>query len=57
MAKMPTPKVPKALKMPSPKAEIGVMPGGRTPLRTSGGKDIISITTRMRETPTKKGKY
>ena len=57
MAKMPTPKVPKALKMPSPKAEIGVMPGGRAPLRTAGGKDIISITTRMRETPTKKGKY
>ena len=56
MAKMPTPKVPKGLKMPTPKAEIGVMPGARAPLRTSGGKDIISITTRMRETPVKKGR-
>lgn len=45
MAKIPTPKVPKALEMPAPKAEIGVMPGARAPLRAGGGKDIISITT------------
>ena len=55
MAKMPTPRVPKGLKMPMPKAEIGAMPA-RRPVAGSGGKDIISITTRMRETPAKKGK-
>ena len=57
MAKMPTPKVPSGLKMPKPKAEIGAMPPARKPLATSGGRDIISITTRMKETPAKKGGY
>jgi len=54
MANMSTPKMPSGLKMPKPKAEIAP---ARNPLPTSGGKDIISITTRMKETPMKKGKY
>jgi len=54
MANMSTPKMPSWVKMPKPKADIAP---ARNPLPTSGGKDIISITTRMRETPMKKGKY
>ena len=57
MAKMPMPKTPSGLKMPAPKAEIGAAAPARQPLPTSGGRDIISITTRMKETPMKKGKY
>ena len=53
MAKMPTMKTP-TMKMP--KAEMDAIPLARKPVPTSGGKDIISITTRMRETPMKKGK-
>ena len=56
MAKMPTMKTPMGLKMPKPKVEMDAMPLARKPVPTSGGKDIISITTRMRETPMKKGK-
>jgi hypothetical protein len=49
-------KMPAGLKMPKPKAEIDAMPAARKPVPTARGKDIISITTRMRETPTKKAK-
>lgn len=56
MAKMPTPKVPKGLKMPMPKAELGAMAPAKQPIRAGRGMDIISLTTRMRETPIKKGK-
>ena len=54
MAKMPTMKMPMGLKMPKPKVEMDAMPLARKPMPTAGGKDIISITTRMRETPAKK---
>jgi hypothetical protein len=54
MANMSTPKMPSWVKMPKPKTDIAP---ARNPLPTSGGKDIISITTRMKETPMKKGKY
>ena len=54
MAKMPTPRIPKAPKMPTPKASAAMAPI-RRPVASGGGKDIISITTRMRETPSKKG--
>ena len=47
MAKMPT------LKMPKPKAEINASSAARRPVPAAKGKDIISITTRMRETPMK----
>ena len=57
MAKMPTPKMPSGLKMPKPKAELGAIPLTRNPIRANKGMDIISITTRMKETPMKKGKY
>ena len=56
MAKMPTMKMPMGPKMPKPKVEMDAIPLARKPVPTSGGKDIISITTRMRETPMKKGK-
>jgi hypothetical protein len=49
-------KPPMGLKMPQPKAEVDAIPLARKPVPTAGGKDIISITTRMRETPMKKGK-
>jgi hypothetical protein len=39
------------LKMPKPKAEINASSAARRPVPTAKGKDIISITTRMRETP------
>ena len=59
MAKMPTMKMP-PMKMSAgpkmPKAEVDAIPLARKPVPTSGGKDIISITTRMRETPMKKAK-
>ena len=45
MAKMPT------MKMPKPKAEINASAAARRPVPAAKGKDIISITTRMRETP------
>ena len=50
---------PTPMKMPTmkmPKAEMDAIPLARKPMPTAGGKDIISITTRMRETPIKKGK-
>jgi hypothetical protein len=50
MAKPPSLKMPKPA---TPKAEIAPM---RAPVKPAGGKDIISITTRMRETPMKKGR-
>ena len=54
---MPTMKMP-SMKMSAgpkmPKAEVDAIPLARKPVPTSGGKDIISITTRMRETPAKK---
>ena len=56
MARMNMIKPPAALKMKAPKAEVDAIPLARKPLATSGGKDIISITTRMKETPTKMGK-
>jgi len=56
MARMNMIKPPAALKMKVPKAEVDAIPLARKPLATSGGKDIISITTRMKETPTKMGK-
>jgi len=51
------PKTPMGLKMPKPKAEVDAIPLTRTPIRANKGMDIISVTTRMRETPKKKGKY
>jgi hypothetical protein len=42
--------------MPAPKPKLDAIPLARKPLDTSGGKDIISITTRMKETPAKIGK-
>jgi hypothetical protein len=56
MRRMTPMKTPMGLKMPKPKAEIDAIPLARKPVPTAGGKDIISITTRMRETPMKKGK-
>lgn len=56
MAKMPTMKMPMGPKMPKPKVEMDAMPAARKPMPTAGGRDIISITTRMRETPMKKAK-
>ena len=56
MRRMTPMKTPMGLKMPKPKAEIDAIPAARKPLPTAGGKDIISITTRMRETPMKKAK-
>jgi hypothetical protein len=53
---MPTMKMPMGPKMPKPKVEMDAIPLARKPVPTAGGKDIISITTRMRETPMKKGK-
>lgn len=47
---------PKGLRMPKPKAEIDAVPPMRQPLPSSKGVDVISITTRMRETPVKKGR-
>ncbi len=44
---------PTPMKMPKPKAEINVSSATRRPVPTAKGKDIISITTRMRETPMK----
>ena len=47
--------MPKPPKMRMPKAETPRTPAApaRNPMRTAGGRDVISITTRMRETPTK----
>jgi hypothetical protein len=56
MRRMTPAKMPMGLKMPKPKAEIDAIPAARKPMPTAGGKDIISITTRMRETPAKKAK-
>jgi len=56
MRRMTPMKPPMGLKMAKPKAEIDAIPLARKPVPTSGGKDIISITTRMRETPMKKSK-
>lgn len=56
MAKSTTPRVPGQLKIRTPKAEIQSMAPARTPLRTSAGRDVISVVTRMRETPSKKGR-
>lgn len=47
---------PMSLRMPKPKAEIDAIPLARKPVAAAKGKDIISITTRMRETPMKKAK-
>jgi len=56
MRRMTPMKTPMGLKMPKPKAEMDAIPLARKPVPTAGGNDIISITTRMRETPMKKGK-
>jgi hypothetical protein len=56
MAKTPTTRMPKPPKIPAPKAEVAASSPLRTPLRTSGGRDVISTVTRMRETPMKKGR-
>ena len=56
MRRMTPMKPPMGLKMPAPKAEIDAIPLARKPVAGAKGKDIISITTRMRETPMKKGK-
>ena len=56
LVKMPPIKMPMGLKMPKPKVEMDAIPAARKPMPTAGGKDIISITTRMRETPVKKVK-
>jgi len=56
MRRMTPMKTPMGLKMPKPKAEMDAIPLARKPVPTAGGKDIISITTRMRETPMKKAK-
>jgi len=56
MGRMTPMKTPMGLKMPKPKAEIDAMPLARKPMPTAGGRDVISVTTRMRETPMKKGK-
>lgn len=56
MRRMTPMKTPMGLKMPKPKAEMDAIPLARKPVPTAGGKDIISITTRMRETPMKKSK-
>ena len=60
MAKMPMSKVvkmPAPMRMAKPKAELDAIPLTRSPIRANKGMDIISVTTRMRETPKKKGKY
>ena len=54
MRRMTPMKTPMGLKMPKPKAEMDAIPLARKPM--PGGKDIISITTKMRETPIKKSK-
>ena len=56
MAKMPRMARMPGVKMPPKPVAIAEapkrsMPQAKEPLRTSGGRDIISITTRMRETP------
>ena len=56
MAKMPAMKMPMGPKMPKPRADMDGMPAVRKPVPTAGGKDIISITTRMRATPAKRAK-
>jgi hypothetical protein len=56
MRRMTPMKTPMGLKMPKPKTEIDAMPLARKPMPTAGGKDVISVTTRMRETPAKKAK-
>ena len=56
MRRMTPMKTPMGLKMPKPKAEIDAMPLARKPLPAARGRDVISVTTRMRETPMKKGK-
>ena len=56
MAKSTTPRVPGQLKIRTPRSEIERMTPARAPLRTSGGKDVISTVTRMRETPPKKSR-
>jgi len=56
MRRMTPMKTPMGLKMPKPKAEIDAIPLARKPVPTAKGKDIISITTKMRETPMKKSK-
>ena len=51
--------IPRGLKPPSvraPKAEIQRVAPAPAPLRTSAGRDVISVVTRMRETPSKKGR-
>ena len=56
MAKAPTPRLPGKLSVRTPKSEIERMAPARAPLRTSAGRDVISTVTRMRETPSKKGR-
>lgn len=58
MAKPPINRMPKPPKVRVPKAETPRAPSApaRSPLRTAGGRDVISTVTRMRETPTKKGR-
>jgi len=56
MAKPITPKLPSRLRVPAPKAEIDAIPLARRPVAASRGKDVISVVTRMRETPAKKGR-
>ena len=47
MMKTPKPRTPKAEMPRTPSAPA------RKPMRTAGGRDVISTVTRMRETPTK----
>ena len=56
MARMPTTKMPARMRVPAPKAEIDAIPLARRPVAASRGKDVISVVTRMRETPAKKGR-
>jgi hypothetical protein len=56
MARIPTPKSPSRLKLPAPKATTpaNATPPMRRPVASAGGKDVVSVVTRMRETPTKR---
>ena len=56
MAKSSIPRGPKPPAVRTPKAEVQRMTPARAPLRTSAGRDVISVVTRMRETPSKKGR-
>jgi hypothetical protein len=60
MARAPTrvttPKSPTRMKLPAPKATTpaNATPPMRRPVASAGGKDVVSVVTRMRETPTKR---